>query len=232
MIGLGNSIKILSCILLLAALLSPTTSAMAQTSSDGSTLTAPAAGQSLTTSQGTFSFGASGYPGGYQLLVNGAWTGTGSAVEYQVTNGQIYVQNNAGQWYSWTGTNWTGPIPTPVESVTSTSPPSTTPPPASATGCSGVYTQLTTSGTVTMPSPTCGYWAATQLQETMPPVSSVVCPATTYFSSAGPSLELSATPGTTWMGPPPGIANVTLTYGENSAKVWCDGASWHIDGTP
>lgn len=191
-------------------------------SPDGSTLTAPAVGQSLATSQGVFSFGAPGYPGGYQLLINGNWTGTGSAVEYAVTNGQIYVQNNAGLWYSWNGTNWTGPISAPVESGGGTSPP---PPPPASGG------PVVLAGSTSLSAPLAPWYqgnSSSPMAVVLPACSSIS--GNTFFETIGTGpLTLQLSSGA-WLDQPPNAQTVGLwVYGPNAtAYVSSDGTNCHV----
>lgn len=85
-------------------------------SPDGSTITAPTT-STLITAAGTWSFGASGQPGGSTILLNGASASGGSADKMLVYNkGQMYALNSSGQWFVWQNNSWvstTNPQPAP-----------------------------------------------------------------------------------------------------------------------
>jgi hypothetical protein len=83
-------------------------------SPDGSIINAPTS-STLTTIAGTWSFGASGVPGGSVILLNSNQAAPGAAgVTMEVANGgQLYVLNNNGQWFVWQGYFVSTSAPTP-----------------------------------------------------------------------------------------------------------------------
>ncbi len=101
-------------------------------SSDGTTLTAPAAG-SLITSAGTWTFGTTANSNGYPILLNGNPAAGGSASMMLVYNsGKLYVKNAQNAWYLWNGSGWSAvsadprtPPPTPSPDGTTLTAPST-----------------------------------------------------------------------------------------------------------
>jgi Cellulase (glycosyl hydrolase family 5) len=65
-------------------------------------------GGSLVTSAGTWTFSTGTGGGGNLILLNGQSAANGSATEMLIANGgQVYVDNNAGNWYLWNGSGWT-----------------------------------------------------------------------------------------------------------------------------
>jgi hypothetical protein len=86
-------------------------SAPSGNSPDGSTAvpgaTPPSTSQTLTTAQGTWSFGSSKSGGGFALMLSGRQAGGGFGVKLYVANGgQVYTRNDAGNLYLW-GSGWT-----------------------------------------------------------------------------------------------------------------------------
>lgn len=89
----------------------------ASISPDGSTITAPTT-QTLTTTAGTWSFGASAPPWGYQILLGNAATGGQAATMEAANGGQMSVLNSAGNWYVWQNGGWVATsAPTPPSTV-------------------------------------------------------------------------------------------------------------------
>lgn len=74
---------------------------------DGSIITATSHG-SLTTKDGTWTFGTGTVPGiGHTILLNGVQAGNGVGTELEVANGGVlYAQNATGQWYSFSNGLW------------------------------------------------------------------------------------------------------------------------------
>jgi len=63
---------------------------------------------SLTTPQGTWTFGTATAAGGNALLLNGLNTGGGFGTKLVfTTSGVLYTFTLDGKWFSWTGTGWT-----------------------------------------------------------------------------------------------------------------------------
>src|SRR5205085_2542713 len=124
----------------LAIAANPASSASTSTggnSPDGSTLMASTSG-SLATSAGTWTFSAATGPGGNLILLNGQSAASGSAVELEIANqGQLYADNNNGQWWQWNGSGWTQTAAPGGASNSPTGPSSsssTNPSPAISTG--------------------------------------------------------------------------------------------------
>jgi hypothetical protein len=83
----------------------------AQTSAPGTTVTAPST-ETLTDATGSiWGFGTATVAGGTSIQRNGAGVGGGVEIEIDV-NGVVWAINNASQWYTWNGSNWTGPTAT------------------------------------------------------------------------------------------------------------------------
>ena len=88
-------------------------------------------GTSLTTSDGTWSWGAAAGGGNYNILLNGSSAGNGAAVQMQTFRGALYAKNAANQWYVWNGAGYTrlpgnpdrGASPTVVTSTVAAGPP-------------------------------------------------------------------------------------------------------------
>jgi len=75
-------------------------------SPDGSILTLGQAG-TLTTNDGIWRFDSTVTPTGNLIMVNNQSAQEGAGTELEVANGgQMFVQNNTGQWFAWTGTSW------------------------------------------------------------------------------------------------------------------------------
>ncbi len=108
-----KSIALLLLLIVLSAM-----PAQAQTSPDGSILTAGTTGN-LVTSAGTWTFSTSTNTYGNLILLNGQAAANGSASKLEVANsGKLYALNATNQWWVWTGTGWTssgdpGPQPLP-----------------------------------------------------------------------------------------------------------------------
>jgi len=75
-------------------------------SPDGSILIPGQAG-TLTTNDGIWRFNSTVTPTGNLIMVNNQSAQEGAGTELEVANGgQMFVQNNTGQWFAWTGTSW------------------------------------------------------------------------------------------------------------------------------
>ena len=75
-------------------------------SPDGSILTPGQAG-TLTTNDGIWRFNSTVTPTGNLIMVNNQSAQQGAGTELEVANGgHMFVQNNTGQWFAWTGTSW------------------------------------------------------------------------------------------------------------------------------
>ena len=75
-------------------------------SPDGSILTPGQVG-TLTTNDGIWRFNATVTPTGNLIMVNNQSAQQGAGTELEVANGgHMFVQNNTGQWFAWTGTSW------------------------------------------------------------------------------------------------------------------------------
>lgn len=75
-------------------------------SPEGTSIT-PTSGDILVTAQGVWGFGQ-GYGCGsnYDLLLNGAWTGTGDAAQLEILNGLVTSVSAQGYAYAWNGSAW------------------------------------------------------------------------------------------------------------------------------
>jgi len=83
---------------------------------DGSSTT-PGAGTGIRGQGHTFYFGTAPGAGGTAVYIDGAWDGTGGGTVLGLLNGgQVYLQNNPGNWYQWTANGWTGLSSAPVQS--------------------------------------------------------------------------------------------------------------------
>lgn len=91
-------------------------------SPDGSVIFAGSGG-SIVTTAGTWTFGTGTSSFGNQILLNGQPAGNGYATELEINQGQVYADNAASQWWSWTGLGWAS-ASNPTSPMTST--PSTT----------------------------------------------------------------------------------------------------------
>jgi lysophospholipase L1-like esterase len=96
---------------------------------------------SLTTSQGTWTFGSSVGFGEWYVLLNTSSAGGGAGSKLEVSNGgHLYVLGTDGNWYLWTGSGWTLGSPSDITGPVS--------PDGTATS-GGVGTLTTTTGTWT-----------------------------------------------------------------------------------
>jgi len=68
--------------------------------------TASAPTGSLTTAQGTWTFGTATAAGGNALLLNGINTGGGFGTKLVFSAGVLYTFTLDSRWFSWTGTGW------------------------------------------------------------------------------------------------------------------------------
>jgi hypothetical protein len=79
-------------------------------SSDGSAISGGTG--SLTTSEGTWTFGAvDGSGKNWSILLNGSSAGGGVGSKMQVSGGKMYALGTDGNWYLWTGATWTPGTP-------------------------------------------------------------------------------------------------------------------------
>ena len=88
-------------------------------SPDGSILIPGQAG-TLMTNDGIWRFNSTVTPTGNLIMVNNHAAQEGAGTELEVANGgQMFVLNNAGQWFAWTGTSWAVSSGPTVQIITS-----------------------------------------------------------------------------------------------------------------
>jgi len=105
-----------------------TTSPLPVLSGDGATLYAGSGG-SLTTAEGTWTFGSSRTAGGQIILLNGNSAGSG-AITLVAEDGRLYADNAHGHWYEYLNSQWiatTDPTHTAAPSPALVAASSTTP---------------------------------------------------------------------------------------------------------
>jgi hypothetical protein len=87
----------------------PTTTTV---SPDGSTLTVPQsqAGGTLTTTSGTWNFGAASNAYGFSVLLNGGTNGGYAALLEVAHGGQLYAQASDNSWWRWNSPGWSSSV--------------------------------------------------------------------------------------------------------------------------
>jgi hypothetical protein len=100
-----KTLRFISGVLALVAVLGFTTLARATNSSDGASIT-PASGGSLITSAGTWTFSTTTGSGGNDILLNGTWVNA-RGIQLTVGNGgQMYNFSASSHWYVWGGSSF------------------------------------------------------------------------------------------------------------------------------
>jgi hypothetical protein len=95
-----KTLRFISGVLVLVAVLGFTKLARATNSPDGGSIT-PAGGGSLITSAGTWTFSTTTGSGGNNILLNGTWVNA-RGIELIVGNGgQMYNFSSSSHWYVW-----------------------------------------------------------------------------------------------------------------------------------
>jgi hypothetical protein len=101
--------QLIGCVFLLTAISGFSIPASATVSVDGSSLLSGGSG-SIVTSAGTWTFSTTTGAGGNLILLNGSSSAAdgGSGTELVAGNGgNMYVENNVGNWYQWNSGTWT-----------------------------------------------------------------------------------------------------------------------------